>query len=225
VLPSLSLDSILMLAIRFALIFPAIVLHEIAHGYVAHLLGDDTAKRAGRLTLNPIPHIDLVGTIILPIVMLVLSGGAFFFGYAKPVPINPRAFKNERMGMALTGVAGPVTNIALGFIVGFATRFIPFPEQGVALGQLDSLVAVLLYFAYANLVLAFFNLIPIPPLDGSRVVQWFLPDRARRAYHSIEPYGFLIIVAITWLPTSFDPFGWYIANTVVPLFSAITGLG
>ena len=109
---------------RFAMLFPAIILHEISHGYVAYLLGDPTAKRAGRLTLNPIAHIDPIGTVVMPLALLFLSGGAFFFGYAKPVPFNPRNFKDERTGMLLTGIAGPVTNIVLAIVFGLASRLL-----------------------------------------------------------------------------------------------------
>jgi Zn-dependent protease len=205
-------------AFRFALLFPAIILHEVAHGYVAFLLGDDTAKRMGRLTLNPVKHIDPIGTIVLPMALLILSGGRFFFGYAKPVPFNPRNFKDERTGMLLTGIAGPVTNIVLAVIVGLAVRF--FPATGPA--WFETVYSLLYFFAYANLVLAFFNLVPVPPLDGSRVLQWFLPNSLRDAYHSLERYGFLALIALTWIiPGLFNS---YIALTVEPVFSAITGI-
>lgn len=208
---------------RFAVLFPAIILHEISHGYVAYLLGDPTAKRAGRLTLNPIAHIDPIGTVVMPLALLFLSGGAFFFGYAKPVPFNPRNFKDERTGMLLTGIAGPVTNIVLAIVFGFASRFFPVPGGVWNPGSFDSVGAFLLYFAYANLVLAFFNLVPIPPLDGSRVLQWILPDSLRDAYHSLERFGFIILIALTWfVPGIFNA---YLAMTVIPIFLAITGVG
>lgn len=220
---------LLTLVLEFAILFPAIVLHEVAHGYAAYLLGDPTAKRAGRLTLNPIAHIDPVGTIILPIVLLVLSSGQFFFGWAKPVPFNPHAFKNERVGMAITGIAGPATNITLAIVAGLLSRLFPVPPgwypgqiTGVNGGTLEVVASVILFFAFANLVLAFFNLVPIPPLDGSRVVQLLLPDPARRAYHAFEQYGFLILIGITWVFPSV--FGTYLEFTVFPVFGFITGL-
>jgi Zn-dependent protease len=188
--------SLLFYALEFAVIFPAIILHEISHGYVAYLLGDDTAKRAGRLSINPIRHVDPVGTIILPISMLILTNGAYFFGWAKPVPINPGRFRNQREGMLLTGAAGPVTNIALAAAAGLIVRLagdsalLGLGALGITLGDLVA------FFCRANLVLAFFNLIPIPPLDGSRVLQYFLPDSARDAYHSFERYGFFVLIAI-----------------------------
>jgi len=215
---SSALSGLIDVALRFALLFPAIILHEVAHGYVAFLLGDPTAQRAGRLTLNPIKHIDPVGTILLPIALLAISGGRFFFGYAKPVPFNPRNFKNERTGMLLTGIAGPVTNIVLAIVCGLLIRV--FPTTGPA--WLGTVFELLYYFAYANLVLAFFNLVPIPPLDGSRVLQWFLPDGLRDAYHSLERYGFIALIGLSWIfPGMFSA---YLEITVVPVFAAITGL-
>lgn len=211
-------STISVLALRFALLFPAIILHEVAHGYTAYLLGDPTAKRMGRLTLNPFKHVDPVGTVILPLALLFMSNGRFFFGYAKPVPFNPRNFKNERTGMLLTGIAGPVTNIALAVIVGFGLRF--FPESGPE--WLGYVFTGLYYFAYFNLVLAFFNLVPVPPLDGSRVLQWFLPDALRDAYHSLERYGFLALIVLTWVfPGLFSA---YLNATVEPIFRLLTGI-
>jgi Zn-dependent protease len=205
--------------VELAIIFPAIVLHEVSHGYVAYRLGDLTAKRAGRLSLNPLVHIDPIGTIVLPITMLVLSGGSYFFGWAKPVPIDPRSFRDERTGMLLTGIAGPTMNVVLALVAGLVSRAVP--AAIFAPGQFTSIGSVLLFFCYANLVLAFFNLIPIPPLDGSRVVQWFLPDTARNSYRSIERYGFVILIGATWVFPGL--LGTYLARTVVPIFGLLTG--
>jgi Zn-dependent protease len=210
--------------LRFVLLFPAIILHEVSHGYVAYLLGDPTAKRAGRLTLNPIKHIDPIGTVVLPLVLLVMSGGAFFFGWAKPVPFNPRNFKDERTGMLLTGIAGPVTNIVLAIVFGLLARpLLPTLPNGIwDPSNFSSPASVMLFFCYANLVLAFFNLVPVPPLDGSRVLQWILPDALRNAYHSLERYGFIVLIGLTWVfPGLFSA---YLALTVWPIFSAITGV-
>ena len=217
-LKSFDLAKYAQIPLRFAFLFPAIILHEVSHGYVAYLLGDDTAKRAGRLTLNPLKHIDPFGTILLPLILLISSGGAFFFGYAKPVPFNPRNFKDERLGMLLTGIAGPVTNILLAVIFGVSLRF--FPVTGAP--WIGTAFELVMFFAYANLALAFFNLVPIPPLDGSRVLQWILPDSLRNAYHSFERYGFFAIIALTWIvPGAFQ---WYLSVTVEPIFTLITGL-
>lgn len=227
-MPSLSLDLLLKLALEFAILFPAIVLHEVAHGYAAYLMGDHTAKDAGRLTLNPVAHIDLWGTVLMPILLLVLSGGSFFFGYAKPVPFNPRNFKDRSLGTLLTGIAGPTTNVVLAIVAGLATRVLPFPANwgpGEIAGTtpLQVVASVLLFFSWANLVLAFFNLVPIPPLDGSRVVQYLMPDSVKRAYFSLEPYGFVIIIGMTWLVPGL--LGGYLELTAWPVFKLIAGLG
>lgn len=207
------LSNVLEHFIGLAFIFPAIILHEVAHGYVAFVLGDPTAKRAGRLTLNPIKHVDPWGTLLMPLLLLVLSGGSFAFGYAKPVPINTMYFKNERVGTMLTGVAGPLTNIALASIVGLMVRL------GVLGNGYGGELAVM--FAYLNLMLAFFNLIPIPPLDGSRVLQLFLPDSIRRMYDQMERYGFLIIFGVLYfLPRLLDT---YLSVTAEPLLRLMFG--
>lgn len=217
----LSIASIALWCARLMILFGSIILHEISHGYAAYLLGDPTAKRMGRLTLNPIKHVDLFGTIIMPAAMLLLSGGSFAFGYAKPVPFNPAYFKNERQGMLVTGIAGPMANIAIALVSGVAVRVL------VSLAPLTSMfvqvvVALLYYAVMINLVLAFFNLVPIPPLDGSRVLQRFLPTGARDAYHRLEPYGFIIIIGISWLlPQVFDA---YFSITALPLASLFAGI-
>lgn len=204
--------------VRFLLLLPAIVLHEVSHGWVAYLLGDPTAKNAGRLSLNPIKHIDPVGTLLLPAILLLASGGRAAFGYAKPVPVNPRYFGNHRNGMFLVGIAGPTTNLILAFLSGMGVRLVG--ANGVA-GY------ILFYFALVNLTLLFFNLIPIPPLDGSRVIPLFLSDRGLRTYYEVERYGFVILLAILWLvPQVFhvDPLGAYLEATVLPLLRAFTGV-
>lgn len=221
----MTVDTILNIAIGVALIIPAIVLHEVAHGYVAYLLGDSTAKNLGRLSLNPVRHVDPFGTLLLPLILLVGSGGQMAFGYAKPVPINTAAFKNQRMGMFLTAIAGPSTNLLLALAAGLAFRATTiFPESVVT-----SIVGfILLRFAVINLVLMFFNLIPMPPLDGSRVWPLFLSDRGMRIYDQLEQYGFVILIAAVWLLPSvlgFNPLSWYFDLTVSPLISLFAGIG
>ncbi len=201
---------------RFALLVPAIVIHEVSHGYAAYLLGDSTAKDKGRLSLNPVRHIDPWGTILLPLLMVAVLG--FGFGYAKPVPINPYRFKDYRQGMFLTAIAGPASNLVLAGLSGVLFQLT---------GGTGLLGQALFFFALMNLVLMFFNLIPLPPLDGSRVLPLFLSDRALEAYHSVERYGFLIIIAALWLLPSFlgiDPLGWYFGATVYPLLGLFTGV-
>ena len=214
------MQEIIEMGIRLAILFPAIVLHEVAHGYAAYMLGDETAKRAGRLSLNPLVHVDIWGTILLPLLLLV-AGSSFLIGWAKPVPINPWAFKDRKTGMLITGAAGPVTNLALAVVVGLFTRVLPASGSGV-LGQISSLYDVLIFFVYMNLLLLFFNLIPIPPLDGSRIVQRMLSGKAAVFYDSLERYGFLIIFGSFYIAPGL--FGGYLALTVAPLFSLITGV-
>jgi Zn-dependent protease len=204
------------IAWRFGLLVPAIVIHEVSHGWAAYALGDTTAKDKGRLSLNPIRHIDPWGTILLPLLMVAILG--FGFGYAKPVPVNPYRFKDYRRGMFLTGIAGPASNLVLALLSGLLFRLI---------GGEGLLGLALFYFALMNLVLMFFNLIPLPPLDGSRVLPLFLSDRAMETYHSIERYGFLIILVALWVLPSYlgvDPLGWYFGATVYPLLGLFTGV-
>lgn len=220
VLQGFTLANIALWAARLMILFGSIVLHEISHGYAAYLMGDSTAKFSGRLSLNPLKHVDPFGTVIMPALMLLLSGGNFAFGYAKPVPINPRNFHNERRGMLITGIAGPATNILLAIVTGLIAR------ACIMFGSLSSsfmlvVVSLLYYAAMMNLVLAFFNLIPIPPLDGSRVLQRFLPTKVRDIYHSIEPYGFVIVIGISYFfPNLFEG---YLNITALPLLKLLVG--
>jgi Zn-dependent protease len=203
--------------LRFALLIPAIVFHEVAHGYAALALGDTTAKDQGRLSLNPIAHIDPWGTILLPLLMTAMFGAGF--GYAKPVPVNPYRFRGDRrVGMFLTGIAGPTANLVMATIAGIIVRIL-----GV-----DNIIGTGAYlFALVNLVLLFFNLIPLPPLDGSRVLPLILPQSAMNAYHQWERYGFIILIAILWIVPAvfhFDPFTAYFKATVFPILTLLTGV-
>ena len=173
------------------IVTPAIVLHEVAHGLSAYWLGDPTAKKLGRLTLNPIKHIDPVGSILVPGVLFLahyfgLTRSLMLFGWAKPVPVNFRNLRPQRLGMALVALAGPLTNIALAYI--FSKLYIWPP--------LSSVTHICAWGVMLNLTLACFNMIPIPPLDGSRVVTSILPMPLARYYSYLEPFGFIILIVL-----------------------------
>jgi len=219
--------------LELAMFIPAIVLHEVSHGYVSYRLGDPTAKMKGRLNLNPITHVDPFGTVLLP--LLLWLSGAPIFGYAKPVPINPNYYKDYRKGMLLTGLAGPTTNLTLAVVAGLLVRML-IPLGDLATGsQIDAsftmlgwVVYALYFFAQINLVLMFFNLIPIPPLDGSRVLPIFLSDKALMKYHQVEQYGILIFFGLLLLLPrilGFSPISAYFDVTVYPILSLLTGIG
>jgi len=169
--------------ISLILFFLAVIIHEVAHGLMAYKLGDPTAKYAGRLTLNPLAHIDPFGTIILPI-FLIFTNSPFVFGWAKPVPVNFAGLRNPKRDIALVGLAGPLANIVLAVIISILLKFYPF--------------GILQDFMVLNLVLAVFNLIPIPPLDGSRVLIGFLPQRLAYKYILIEKFGIFIIFVMIY---------------------------
>jgi Zn-dependent protease len=203
----------------FQLIFSIIVLlysviiHEIAHGYAALAQGDRTAEYEGRLTLNPIPHIDLVGTIILPILAFLLPG-SFLFGWAKPVPFNPYNLKNQRWGEVIVAAAGPLSNILLALIFGLFIRFYLIPH-GIANGPVGSLSQIVVLI---NVTLAIFNLVPIPPLDGSKIISGLLPQSFLRFRRSLEKFGYVgVFIFLIFIWQFFEP--------VIPwLFGVLTGL-
>lgn len=175
------------------ILFFSIVIHEYFHGVVAYKLGDLTPKVSGRLTLNPIAHIDPFGTIILPLSLLVITsqlGQPFSLGYAKPVPINPNNFKNPKKDMMWVGIAGPLSNLALALML---ILFIKLNFLG------GGLYSIFIYGLFINLILAIFNLLPIPPLDGSRIVLAFLPYKQAHQYLKLETYGFVIIISLIFL--------------------------
>lgn len=200
----------------------AITLHEAAHGYVALTCGDTTAKMLGRVTLNPIKHIDPIGTILIPLVIGVMTQFAFVIGYAKPVPVNWARLKNPKRDIILVTLAGPFSNLLMAFLWMVCLKLIISTQP-----QLSTTTQF--FFAQAqagvfiNLVFAFLNLLPIPPLDGSRVVSVLLPPRQAIAYSQLEPYGFfiLILLALTGvLSTILTPLvggGFYFLKTLLLL--------
>lgn len=195
-----------------AAVIMSAILHEIAHGWVAYQLGDDTAKNAGRLTLNPVPHLDPLGSIILPL-LLVFSGSPFVLGWAKPVPYNPYNLKDPKYGDLKVALAGPGTNFLLAVFFGLVARFIA-PTALVkhnlvvsflngsfqtVLGDMSGSLLISIFvmsviICFVNLILMLFNLIPIPPLDGSKVLMTFLPPDWRIKFQQIEPFGIFIVL-------------------------------
>ena len=203
---------------------PAIVFHEMAHGFAAWRLGDPTAKRQGRLSVNPLNHIDPFGTVILPGIMM-LAGGPVF-GYAKPVPYNPSYFKNPKTGDVIVGLAGPLANLLMAVLAAVVSWLLYPTAQSLVLGNEVFLYFYALFlpmFALINLYLMFFNLIPIPPLDGSSIIALFVPRKYMRQYYQVQRYAFpILMVVLVLLPYLFhiNPVGAYLdvtAGTVANL--------
>ena len=199
----------------------SVVVHEFSHGYTAYLLGDNTARLSGRLTLNPIKHLDLFGSIILPL-LLVLSNAGFVIGWAKPVPYNPNNLKSGRKGTLLVAAAGIISNLIIAISFGLLIRFAP-PLLGIPLYNPNPLLIHPFYkitsiIVIMNLVLALFNLIPIPPLDGSKILFSFIPPQYRHIENFLEKWGmFILLFFIIFLWSSVAPII-YIA------FSLLTGI-
>jgi Zn-dependent protease len=181
----------------------AITFHEAAHGFIAHALGDNTAYERGRVSFNPLKHIDPFGTLMLP-AMLLLAHSPFLFGYAKPVPVNFRALRNPRIDMVWVALAGPVTNIALALAAAAAFHILDYVPPASAQWVADNLKNALLI----NVVLAVFNMLPIPPLDGGRVAVGVLPRPLAAPLARLEPFGMLILIGILiLLPLAGSQFG------------------
>jgi len=208
----------------------SVTMHEAAHGYAANLLGDDTAKKLGRVTLNPFKHIDRFGTVILPL-LLILIKSPFIFGWAKPVPVMFHRLKNPLRDMVIVAIAGPLTNIALAII----SASILSMMQNLSLLDNLWLVRTLINFIFINIILAVFNMIPIPPLDGGRVAVGLLPKYFSYQLAKLERYGlFIIIGALFILPLlgkqigiPLEPIHWfiqYVSNFLLTIISFLTGL-
>ena len=208
----------------------SVTMHEAAHGYAANLLGDNTAKKLGRVTLNPFKHIDRFGTVILPL-LLILMKSPFIFGWAKPVPVMFHRLKNPLRDMVIVAIAGPLTNIALAIISASILSIM----QNLSLLDNLWLVRTLINFIFINIILAVFNMIPIPPLDGGRVAVGLLPKYISYQLAKLERYGlFIIIGALFILPLlgkqigiPLEPIHWfiqYVSNFLLTIISFLTGL-
>ncbi|MEX2449658.1 MAG: site-2 protease family protein [Rhodospirillales bacterium] len=173
----------------------AVTMHEAAHGWVASRLGDDTAKMLGRVTFNPVKHVDVFGTLIMPALLLYLSGGRMMFGYAKPVPVDFSRLRHPRRDMVLVAIAGPATNLLLAFGAAAAFHTLPLFSGDVAAWLGHNLRNAL----WINLILCLFNMLPIPPLDGGRVAIGILPVSLGRLLARLEPAGFIIILGLIFL--------------------------
>lgn len=192
-----------------AVVVMSAVIHEFSHGYAAYLLGDPTAKHQGRLTLNPIPHIDPIGSIIVPLVLAFLGG--IILAWARPVPFNPYNLSNQKWGPATVAAAGPLSNILIAVIFGMLIRFAGFAIP-------VSLVHVILIIVFINIILAIFNLVPLPPLDGSKILFSILPYRLMHIQDVLERYGIFLVLL-------FVIFFWqFIFPLVSAFFSLLTGV-
>jgi len=175
----------------------SVIIHELAHGSVAYSLGDPTAKYAGRLTLNPIKHLDIFGSIVLPLILFI-SGSPILVGWAKPVPVNPYNFKDQKWGSLKVSIAGPLSNIALALFFGLIIRFIPM-DFFLTDSRLVVMHALVLRIVEINLILAVFNLIPVPPLDGSWILFSFLSHKFDKLKLFLQQYGVLILILFIFL--------------------------
>lgn len=202
----------LTLIFAIAILIMSVVIHEISHGYVAEFLGDKTARMAGRLTLNPTKHLDPVGSFLVPVAAYMLSG--FIIGWARPVPYNPYNLSNQRWGEALVAAAGAIANLFIAIVFGLLIRFAePLGLASEAFFQISQLIV------FINIILAVFNLIPIPPLDGSKVLFAALPFRFHWIKQWMEQYWLILIILLLLF------FWQFIIPIVLFLFNAITGVG
>lgn len=182
----------LLLSSGIVILIYSIIIHEISHGYAAYYYGDPTAKNMGRLSLNPIPHIDPVGSIVIPVI-LVLMRAPFLFGWARPVPVNPYNFRNRRTAEIVVSLAGPLSNLVLVLIFLGITKIVTLFTTTTNLA-----LEILVYGMIINFVLAFFNLMPVPPLDGSHIIRNVFGGAVEDFYRQIEPFGFLILIGLIY---------------------------
>ncbi len=226
------MNSLFLTVLNLLCFIVALTFHEAAHAFVASKLGDPTAKNMGRRTLNPLKHIDPFGTVVLPLALAIMGMPAF--GYAKPVPYNPRYFKNIRVGEVLTGLAGPAMNLILAVVsamIGAIAKSVAWSASSQNMEVFGWVCGWIYYisyfFTYINLALAFFNIIPIPPLDGSSVIAAFLPDRALRKYYSIQRYAlpvFMIVLIVMPMLIGVNLISVYLSSTAQMLTWALFGM-
>ena len=200
-----------MILLQVFVLLLAVVIHEVAHGWVAYKCGDPTARDMGRLTLNPVPHIDLNMTIIMPIFIYIMSGGRAIFGGAKPVPINPNNFRNPKRDMILVSLAGCASNFITAIFFALLIRL------GIA-GIVPAFTMLCVYGVLINILLGVFNLIPIPPLDGSKVLMAVLPHRQMMSYIRFERYGIILVMLFFYFG-----FHFLYSNVIMPLTSLMIG--
>ncbi len=184
----------LVITLQILILIGSVVLHELAHGVVANRLGDPTARLSGRLTLNPIAHVDLLGSVLVPAIA-ILSGSGMLFGWAKPVPVDPRHFVDPAKDMMWVAIAGPLMNLTIATVGSMVFRFLPFAPAFPGDGAFEFALVLVIQI---NVVLAAFNLLPIPPLDGSRVLAYFSSFRVRMWLDRAEPYGFAVIFGLAY---------------------------
>jgi len=201
------------LILQLAVLLMSIVIHEVSHGIVALWQGDPTAKLMGRLTLNPIKHLDFLGSFLVPMIFMFTAG--FLFGWAKPVPYNPYNLRNQKWGAAMVGAAGPISNFVIAIVFGIALRFFPVASD---LAFMQNLFQVFIIIVTLNILLGVFNLVPIPPLDGSKLLFSILPPHMSHIQRMLEQYGFIILLF----------FIFFAFQVIVPivggLFHLITGM-
>lgn len=227
-----SVDRLISIAVTVLLVMFSAIVHEVAHGWAALRCGDATAKEAGRLTLDPRAHLDGFGSVLLPLVMALIGGPVFAF--AKPVPYNPYRLRHPRRDELIVALSGPASNLLQALLGALVLRLAWDPIMGAAISGglplevVSLLIDVLTTYVSVNLVLCFFNLIPLPPLDGSKVVLFFLTGEARAAYYRLEQYAMPILIVVLYVLPSllrFDPLGIYLDWTAGGVYNLLlTGL-
>lgn len=206
------MENFIILIFQLAILLMSVVIHEFAHGWMAFRLGDSTAKYYGRLTLNPIKHLDFWGSFLVPLMIYIFSGGQAIFGWAKPVPFNPYNLRDQKYGIAKVALAGPLANLSVALVFGLSLRL-----AGDSILAFNGLVQVFSLIVILNILLAIFNLIPLPPLDGSKVLFTFLPRSFENIRIFLEQYGMFVLLLIV-----FFAFNW-ILPLVFWIFRLIVG--